>query len=661
MAYDKTLGYDPSKDYSAEINQLQLQKQQTIGGIAGAQGGMTPDQIDTLINQNISERQKKEDAMKAAGTWDPNWAATGTVAGWTGDSSTNAGEYMKGGAANIAGTGNAAVQDYYNPDPNAKTNNPGGGSVYEPLPFVGMQDFSGGGGGGSGGNTDFMSMYNAYNQNVADSLNSNAAWLAGQQSQYDNMFGAYSQQLAAMRDASMQAYRDAILASVEQGRQQYEAQKGVVNQTQDEAARQAYIRMMNNQRDIPQQLAGMGLVGGMTESANVANRANYGNQQNAINMQRNQQLADIANAIIQLANNGQISIAEAQQQIDQLKASDLSNTFGMQLSTDQWLQNLFNDKNNAAYQNNAIGAQLGLGALQAQSGEAYNYAALNQNQNQFDATLDFNKSTQADNLAYNYAALAQGDRQFDASQAQNQAQYDRTQTWNEKLGEMQNQLAYAQIDEQDKIAVMNNAADLLQIGNTFTYQMANIDIAQKTLDAGNYFNQQNLNLDTAKVNQYIKESNSNIDLTKANIASIEVGDKIKEMLANSQISNDALSTYASAAATLITSAEQIADKYGDTSMLNALAAQGYVKINPVKVESAVAANTGSAVAGGIDPNNLEPNVRQVYNAVNSGLIPMGTKSDYDAVIQGLTESDVDPRAINAFAPYLQSLVKDWSK
>jgi hypothetical protein len=66
-----------------------------------------------------------------------------------------------------------------------------------------------------------------------------------------------------------------------------------LNVDSEKALREAYVTKMQNQRDLNQRLAAMGLNGGSTETtmARLANQ--YGNSRTDINNSRNRSLADI--------------------------------------------------------------------------------------------------------------------------------------------------------------------------------------------------------------------------------------------------------------------------------------------------------------------------------------------------------------------------------
>jgi hypothetical protein len=149
-----------------------------------------------------------------------------------------------------------------------------------------------------------FSAYDALAQEIADRYNAAAA------------------QAAAARQRAAQAAYDAMMQN-----------QGNINANSDEAARQAYIQYMNNQKALPQQMAASGLNGGATESSMVGLNTAYGENVNSVNMERNKALKELAaqaaaakaNAemgIGDIYGNAAMNIANAQQSILTQKLAD---------------------------------------------------------------------------------------------------------------------------------------------------------------------------------------------------------------------------------------------------------------------------------------------------------------------------------------------------
>jgi hypothetical protein len=536
MAYDSNLGYDPDKDYSAAYAQLQLQMQQAEANLSRglSYSGASMEDMGKYAQQLLTEREKKLTGMKAAGQDISAYAPNDVVAGWTG-SAKNPGQYIYGGSPE---------QDYYNPYGEPMTENIAQGTGYSGVSSggTGYSGVSSGGTDYSGNMTDFYSPVNQYNQNITNTQAQNAEWLKDQKGYYDSMFGNYQNQMEGLRDSSFNSYRDAILASVEKGRAAYETQKGTVNANADEASRQAYIIKKQGDKNIPQALAAMGLTGGMTESAYIQNNSAYGQNVNNVNMQRNQQLADIENAIVQMVYDGDISIAEAKAKIDELRAGDLNSLFGMQLDTGRWLEEMAYNKDNAAYQNNAIGAQLGLQAANYDSGEKFGYAGLAQGDRQFDSTMTYNyDSLNSDNaykdkdLQYKYDSMnadnAYRDKALDVETDYN----DRALAADTDYKMKSIKLDYDKLDQNDKQFWAELDQNLTQFNDELAYNReslaADTEYKNKNLEMDWYFKGISAEQDERKLAQSIAESN-------ASIKSIQFNDSLKSQLQNHNISVD---------------------------------------------------------------------------------------------------------------------------
>lgn len=121
--------------------------------------------------------------------------------------------------------------------------------------------------------------------------------------------------------------QNATNAYIDQLQQSTGAQSQQVGQNYDEAARQAYIAYMNSRRTLPQRLSAMGSTGGMADSQQIALDAQLQNNQNDIELQRQ-------NALQELQNVEASNILAAQQglwgnlaNLEQQAASDYQNFY----------------------------------------------------------------------------------------------------------------------------------------------------------------------------------------------------------------------------------------------------------------------------------------------------------------------------------------------
>lgn len=126
-----------------------------------------------------------------------------------------------------------------------------------------------------------------------------------QQEIYDNILA----QNQAATDASIRKSVNAL-----------ENQKVGINDAMDKAAREAYIALMKSKRDLPEQYAAAGMIGGITESGLINLDNSYANNIKDINTQRTSQIADIDNAISDVRLTGDIEKAQQAANIAQQAA-----------------------------------------------------------------------------------------------------------------------------------------------------------------------------------------------------------------------------------------------------------------------------------------------------------------------------------------------------
>ena len=111
------------------------------------------------------------------------------------------------------------------------------------------------------------------------------------------------------------------------------------------ALQAAYIDRMRAQRDMPQQLATMGINGGMSETAAARLQNNYANNRNAIETARLEQLGALDDSLLQAQY-------AAQNQLTQLNAADAANYYkqlSAGASAGQTKNTAYNYKTDPAY------------------------------------------------------------------------------------------------------------------------------------------------------------------------------------------------------------------------------------------------------------------------------------------------------------------------
>lgn len=118
---------------------------------------------------------------------------------------------------------------------------------------------------------------------------------AAAQAAYDKNMAALNNAYAQRGDLLKQNYDDTLA----QLQGQYDYGAGQVNQNADRAQQQAYINYMMSKRDLPQQLAALGLTGGASESRLAGLYNNYGNARNEVDTGRNSDLASLLQTLNQ--------------------------------------------------------------------------------------------------------------------------------------------------------------------------------------------------------------------------------------------------------------------------------------------------------------------------------------------------------------------------
>lgn len=179
-----------------------------------------------------------------------------------------------------------------------------------------------------------------------------------------------------------QAYYDRM---ADQINQQYSAMLPGLNQSYDEAARQAYINYRTAQRDLPSQLAAAGISGqGAAESSLVAQNAAYNSAYNQNELAR-------ANAIQSVENNRASALAGNSTQAAQSMA-DLANSLYQQRQSilaqqEAAKQNVIGNLYNYGNATGNFGVNSTLDAQQTLANIAYNKRAQDLQESQFNQTL----------------------------------------------------------------------------------------------------------------------------------------------------------------------------------------------------------------------------------------------------------------------------------
>ena len=143
-----------------------------------------------------------------------------------------------------------------------------------------------------------------------------SAMQAAQQAAADAQRRA-EEQMRAAQEAQRRAREEAYQRSAAQQKANYEYGQGELNRATDNALQQAYINKMMSERNLAQQLAAQGLNGGASETTTAGMLNNYNNSRNALETERQNQLAS-------LENTYQNNMAQLENQRASGDAADLS-------------------------------------------------------------------------------------------------------------------------------------------------------------------------------------------------------------------------------------------------------------------------------------------------------------------------------------------------
>lgn len=159
----------------------------------------------------------------------------------------------------------------------------------------------------SSGGSDYMNSY----------MNQMQSALAAAQQQAADAQRRAEEQLRAAQEAQRKAREEAYQRGVAQQKENYAFGQGQLNSATDSALQQAYINKMMNERTLAQQLAAQGIGGGAAETTTAGMLNNYGSSRNALETERQSQLAS-------LLNTYQNNLAQLENQRASGDAADLS-------------------------------------------------------------------------------------------------------------------------------------------------------------------------------------------------------------------------------------------------------------------------------------------------------------------------------------------------
>ena len=211
-------------------------------------------------------------------------------------------------------------------------------------------------------NGDWQGMQNANNeankirneygyaaQHATDDINkyrpsgsSGGSWGSGYYNQdyMNNMNNWYSQIQAELEAAQK--------AAVDQAVGQLESQKYDINQSYDDLYRQLYMDRRRAEKNLPQQLAAMGISGGMTESAALGIQNDYSNALQQGEREKINTLRGIDQAISEARLSGDIGLAQQAAELAMNQLNTYANTIAAMQAQQNWQQQF--DTSNSQWQ-----------------------------------------------------------------------------------------------------------------------------------------------------------------------------------------------------------------------------------------------------------------------------------------------------------------------
>lgn len=146
---------------------------------------------------------------------------------------------------------------------------------------------------------------------------------------YEEAKRLYEEQQKYIREEQEKANK----AAIRQGVERLNSQKTLINQSFDEAGKNAYIAKVQGDYALPIQLAASGSTGGMSESTIAKQNANYANQLNDLEKEKINAMNEIETAIVELKNNGNLALAQNNLELAQEYADKIAQ---LQLQADQY-------------------------------------------------------------------------------------------------------------------------------------------------------------------------------------------------------------------------------------------------------------------------------------------------------------------------------------
>lgn len=190
-------------------------------------------------------------------------------------------------------------------------------------------------------------LQNGYSQYAYDDVYQNAMNYINRNSQTaqpaldGNLLQQYMDDILSGYDDVLAAQQAASDAAVQQAVNQLDSQRSGIEQSYDDLYRQLYMNRRMAEKNLPQQLAAMGITGGLTESTALGLQTDYNEALRQGEIERLAALSDLDQAISDARLTGDINSAQQAAQI----ALDRLSTYGSLVAQMQEQQNWLNSFN----------------------------------------------------------------------------------------------------------------------------------------------------------------------------------------------------------------------------------------------------------------------------------------------------------------------------
>lgn len=157
---------------------------------------------------------------------------------------------------------------------------------------------------------------------------------------YGNMYEDYLNQINSSYNQILSQQQAAQNAATQQAINSLTGQKSDIEQSYDDLYRQLYLERRRAEKNLPQQLAAMGISGGVTEGTALGIQTDYTNALRQGEQEKLGTLSDIDQAISDARLSGDAAIAQQAAQLAMQRLSDYGNAISALQQQQNWAQQM---------------------------------------------------------------------------------------------------------------------------------------------------------------------------------------------------------------------------------------------------------------------------------------------------------------------------------